>query len=284
MEAQDISRYFKEASLASQICLFDQFREQGDAKPIMNYLAYGWLPGRKCDLPFMQKIEFYDALRQRSYRLAEKVMASSSINDLGEQVRLTGFNVTAQAAWKYQWKPQLKGKALEQRLIDSDFIDFRCVTYGKNRGGRRARYCNEAGYRPGRFEAAIWQGDTLCGLTYGGKNEDFKENIVAVHLLEGHPASVHPLKGKIFKITLIAAAAYAHVLGHDLVRINSPFSKGTLKQAGKHNLILKEELWGRLFWGKQRNGWISHPDIYVPVRRVIENGQYILNQTTAAPA
>jgi hypothetical protein len=284
MEQEEIARYFKEANLIHQISLFDLFRQQADTKPIFNYTENGWLLGHNYEMPFLRKVEFFNILRERGYRLAEKVIANSFVAGNNDSVRLTGLNLQAQVSWKDQWKPLLQSKkACRQREIKDDWFDARCITYKLNQQGQNAPCYNESMYRTGRFEAAVWKGNTLCGLAYGGKRGYFRESVVGVHLLEGHPDSAHPLKGKIFDIMLIAAAAYAEILGHDRVLLKGPFSKGSLQQAEKLNLILKKELWGQRLLSKYEEGWIPHPDIYVQVKRVIHNTRYMLNSSQATP-
>lgn len=71
---------------------------------------------------------------------------------------------------------------------------------------------------PGRFEAAIWSGSTLCGLALGRTRSDY----CRVDYAEGSPEPDHPLKGHVIQIVATAAVAYATALGKDEVRLVDP--------------------------------------------------------------
>ncbi len=71
---------------------------------------------------------------------------------------------------------------------------------------------------PDRFEAAVWSGDTLCGLAIGWTRKEF----CRVDYLEGSPAPDHPLRGRVTVIVSGAAVAYATALGRGEVRLVNP--------------------------------------------------------------
>jgi hypothetical protein len=71
---------------------------------------------------------------------------------------------------------------------------------------------------PDRFEAAVWSGDTLCGLAIGWTRKEF----CRVDYLEGSPVPDHPLRGRVAVIVFGAAVAYATALGRAEVCLINP--------------------------------------------------------------
>ena len=73
---------------------------------------------------------------------------------------------------------------------------------------------------PERFEAAIWSGDILCGLSIGKPSHS--QEIVTIRFIEGNPAPHHPLKGTIHIASIEVGLAYGLAIGATLLRIDDP--------------------------------------------------------------
>jgi hypothetical protein len=72
---------------------------------------------------------------------------------------------------------------------------------------------------PDAFHLAIWNGQTLCGLSAGRPSRG--HHYLAVDFLEGSPTH-HPLKGQVLPLTIAAAMAYGRALGATSLRLTNP--------------------------------------------------------------
>jgi hypothetical protein len=267
MSTKNIIKRFQEMNTAERVAAFDRLRGKVPVNEIYDSFRYR--------VSAEEQVGFFNQLRARGYRLAEEIIARSSFIPCPAQFRLTSIDETAKAAWKYQWKPLLgKDAHSDDRYYKEKWFEDRCPTYGKSRKGKRVIESHPHHFWFGRFEAAIWQGTILCGLSSGGGNEFHSEYYVSLDVTEGHPHFAHPLKQKIYDISLIAAAAYANVLGFEEVSRTGPFSKGSIKQAERRGLIGKKEL---LEW---REYGSAGSRIVVPVGRVIRNKRFVLEIKT----
>lgn len=78
---------------------------------------------------------------------------------------------------------------------------------------------------PRRFDVAIWDGDTLCGMACGMASRG--DAYVTVKWLERFRTdSSHGLKGLIAEIALTSADHYAAIIGRSTVRLKNPL-RGT---------------------------------------------------------
>jgi hypothetical protein len=73
---------------------------------------------------------------------------------------------------------------------------------------------------PERFEAALWSGNTLCGLAIGRLNN--ARDTVTLYFMEGCPDVTHPLKGTVHKAVLEAIFAFGVAAQATRIRINDP--------------------------------------------------------------
>lgn len=73
---------------------------------------------------------------------------------------------------------------------------------------------------PERFELAVWSGGQLCALALGRPAPSARH--LALHYQEGSPNPAHPLRGRVTAVVLIAAEAYALVLGKTELRLVEP--------------------------------------------------------------
>lgn len=78
---------------------------------------------------------------------------------------------------------------------------------------------------PRAFHVALWYGMTLCGLCFAKPNKSTL--VITVILLEGNPNVVHPLKGNVAALMLLAITQYAKLLGSTQIEIQAP-SPGAL--------------------------------------------------------
>jgi hypothetical protein len=74
---------------------------------------------------------------------------------------------------------------------------------------------------PTRFEAAVWSGETLCGLALGR----LRSGYCSADYLEGSPLPAHPLKGFVLPAMLTALAAYAVARQRAHIRLVDPVAE-----------------------------------------------------------
>lgn len=74
--------------------------------------------------------------------------------------------------------------------------------------------------RPERFEASVWSDGQLCALALGKPAPSAPH--LSVHYLEGSPDPAHPLRGWTTSVVLVAAEAYALILGKTELRLVDP--------------------------------------------------------------
>ncbi len=79
---------------------------------------------------------------------------------------------------------------------------------------------------PKRFEAAIWFGDTLCGLLLGKMSD--KNVHIRLEVLEASTDLLHPLKGRIAYIALSAVEMFGFAVGAEESRIIDPVDGAVL--------------------------------------------------------
>lgn len=91
---------------------------------------------------------------------------------------------------------------------------------------------------PKRFDLAIWYANAqLCGLCIG--KPTFTGGRLRLDVIEGSPLE-HPLKGKIVSICIVAAEAYADLIGADQIRIMRPLNKELIRYYQSHGFTYRE--------------------------------------------
>jgi hypothetical protein len=136
----------------------------------------------------------YRQIRLAALRRAQEIAAEKLAP---AQVRLDLINASALRTFQDHWEP----------------IPFRRYGWPWPKIVRDASR-NE----PDRFEAAVWSGDTLCGLAIGWTRQAF----CRVDYLEGSPDPAHPLKGSAAVVVSGAVVAYAIVLDRREIRLINP--------------------------------------------------------------
>lgn len=136
----------------------------------------------------------YRQIRLAALRRAQEIAAEKHAS---AQLRLDLINASALRTFQDRWEPsQLRRYAWPWPKMVQDASR------------------NE----PDRFEAAVWSGDTLCGLAIGWTRQAF----CRVDYLEGSPDPAHPLKGSVAVIVFGAAVAFAIALGRREIRLVNP--------------------------------------------------------------
>jgi hypothetical protein len=117
---------------------------------------------------------------------------------LGIPIELSLIDERALRAWQDQWTPRSDRPG------------------GWNWRQQRSRL----GATVRRFEVAMWSGPVLTGLAIGKPSKG--PSHLAVQLLEGNPAEVHPLKGFVAECVVEAGTSYARLLGKAELRLLRP--------------------------------------------------------------
>jgi hypothetical protein len=95
-----------------------------------------------------------------------------------------------------------------------------------------------------RFDAALWHGETLCGLVMGRPSRG--RTFLRVDLLEGSPDPHHPLKRAVLLSVADAALRYGRALGCRQLRIMDPLP-GAVRWYKEFDFQLVEPLKGRTY-------------------------------------
>jgi len=166
----------------------------------------------------------YYAVKARALAHAQKCLR----NQYGADLSLTLINHDAVQARNAEWKPYISSSAfLSQRYYYGDWLKkFIIPASGQ---AHDIDVIISPNFYPWRFEAAIWHGHELCGLSIGGYKEELQRDFVSIWLIEASPHKGHPLKGKIMEIVDLASAFYATELGVSKVCHMGPFSEGAQK-------------------------------------------------------
>lgn len=144
----------------------------------------------------------YQYARNEAYREAEiriqSLLAAIFPSLVPVPVQLTEIDGTALEAWSQTWRNH------PDRRFDWNWSE------------ERKAWQNALD----RFEVAIWSGTVLCGLAIG-KPSKGREHL-SVHVLEGAPNPVHPLKSAVRFCVVEAALAYARTIGCRRLRVMRP--------------------------------------------------------------
>lgn len=137
----------------------------------------------------------YSLLREESYRLAEQ--AFSPIDPLIRLEEITDHALDQSEKWA--------------SMVAKDYApdwDWRAEL-------KRFRS------RPRRVEVAIWQGSSLlCGLSLGRVSD--KHVTATIHLLQGNPSLLPPLKGKVAQMATDYLRIYALICNCQVMVIDTP--------------------------------------------------------------
>jgi hypothetical protein len=132
------------------------------------------------------------------YRFDNGLFDTDRKSYVGVTPYFTQFDQSTWRCWETEWQEN------PWRRNDWDWRDF------------QREYINS----PSRFEAALWNGDTLCGMAIGVLSRG-REHL-SVKLLEGSPDASHPLKGRVRHCLLPLAEAYANSHLCQRVRLLDP--------------------------------------------------------------
>ncbi len=118
------------------------------------------------------------------------------------------------------------------------------------------------------FAAALWMGEQLCGVAYGGTAE---HQILQVAYVFGRPGQ-HALQGHVLACTHAAATAFARAGNASCVIYSGPLSAGSVKQVERGALALSVS---------ERNSMWAGNNIITPVdeRQIPANKQHVPGQT-----
>ncbi len=140
----------------------------------------------------------YDAMREAALADAQQRLQARISASLGIPIELSLIDAKALQAWQEQWKPRPDRPG------------------GWNWREQRLRLTSTVS----RFEVAIWSGPLLCGLAIGKPSKGSSH--LAIQLLEGSPAEVHPLKGYVAECVAEAGISYARLLEKAQLRLIQP--------------------------------------------------------------
>lgn len=73
---------------------------------------------------------------------------------------------------------------------------------------------------PKGLDLALWYAEQLCGLCYATPRRSRLR--IKVILLEGQPNMIHPLKGLVARLMILAVGVYARMLGCEVIEVESP--------------------------------------------------------------
>lgn len=85
------------------------------------------------------------------------------------------------------------------------------------------------------FDLALWYADQLCGLCFATPSG--RRTLVRIMLLEGRPSdssTVHPLKGKVVSLCLLAVSSYCKRIGATRIIIDKPL-QGVVEVYRRHH-------------------------------------------------
>jgi len=142
----------------------------------------------------------YNAIREAALGDAQQRLRARISAPLGSSVVLSLIDKTALMAWQEQWTPRADRAG------------------GWNWPDQRRRLAATIS----RFEVAVWSGSVLGGLAIGKPSKG--PSHLAMQLLEGNPATTHPLKGFVAECTIEAAISYARLLDKRELRLIRPLS------------------------------------------------------------
>lgn len=74
---------------------------------------------------------------------------------------------------------------------------------------------------PKCLDVSLWFGSQLCGLCYASASEG--KTLVRIKLLEGNPATDHPLKGQVTTLMLLAVNQFAKLVDAKVIVIDEPW-------------------------------------------------------------
>lgn len=144
---------------------------------------------------YQEAIEFYSALREKSWQLAMTKLEGISLMPISF--------CTAQIA--DQWKQKTECPAVWSWV---------------NAHGYYAKKFK-------RFEVSAWSRGELQGLSYGRPTQRSKDTL-KLELIEGSPIRDRNVINRVFPIIHIAAQVYALMLGADEIRIMNPVNEAVV--------------------------------------------------------
>lgn len=108
---------------------------------------------------------------------------------------------------------------------------FAHLTWNNQTNGRRpnspwdwTQIWSQWGYsRPKQFNMSLYYDTMLCGIALGRPSR--QKTRMKLELVESHPDRAHPLKNRVFAITLRALENYALLIGAEEIRIMKPHRK-----------------------------------------------------------
>jgi hypothetical protein len=148
--------------------------------------------------PLHDALARYNAMREAALTEAQLRLQVRLPKAIGPLVRLSPLGEAALRAWETEWVPR-SGRPggwnwREQQLRLASTIS--------------------------RFDVAIWSGPHLCGLAIGKPSKG--PSHLAMQLLEGNPAEMHPLKGFVAECAVEAGINYARLLQKRQLRLIQP--------------------------------------------------------------
>lgn len=157
--------------------------------------------------------EHFNALRAVSYEAARAELVQA-YPQFGNHLKLSGLTPEVEAAWEDQWLPRLGGLSFDEM---SEYYPHLFAT---------ALRPESLAHSPHRYEAALWHGETLCGMTVGSVSRTlvFQDNQVELAVTAASPDCDQPLRGLTGRFIYLAACHYARALGADTVSFRGPYS------------------------------------------------------------
>jgi hypothetical protein len=174
---------------------------------MMPRLPTGPLPqGRDAD-EFAYAHARYAAQREAALSLA--LDQARALGVLASEQRLTPITLTALRAYRDQWTTR---------------------HWTGHGGWDWAEKARRYGRKPRSFHAALWSGETLCGLCVGSVCKS-KAHLI-LHFMESAPNAHHPLRGAVTEIMFAAARNYALALGVPKIYLREPLQSVRSRYAG----------------------------------------------------
>lgn len=133
-----------------------------------------------------------------------------------EEARILAFSALPQNIKQQLALSKIDQKALNDATLWSD-NDHREVDWDWKFGHRIYSY-----RYPKRFELAIWHNNTLCSLTIG--RPSYHGSRIRLDFTERMPENC-PTKGYTMQIVILAAEAYARLIGAKEVRLMHPMNQ-----------------------------------------------------------